>query len=253
MMIPNWLKIFCLLSFLLSSCHPAWGGGSKKKEKKAPQGKISATPTKKNTQTGQSQKSGATGQTGKQLGDSSSTQQGKQKIVGKSSVITEVKEEMDGDTRILRIKIRTEEGKIIETVHRIKGHDFTIRIPYAKPQKQQVVAKSGNGSQQKYQKRTPTTRKKFQNHLASANVAVLNADYGKALKDVNKALDINNNSVKAHMMKGSIYYSRGNTQKAQEEFEIVLQLDPKNPEVKQFQEYLAARNKIIHQKVTPPH
>ncbi|MGK0290689.1 MAG: Flp pilus assembly protein TadD [bacterium] len=240
-MIPNWLKIFCLLSFLLSSCHPAWGGGSKKKEKKAPQGKISATPTNKNTQ-----------KSGKQLGDSS-TQQGKEKIVGKSSVITEVKEEMDGDTRILRIKIRTEEGKIIETVHRIKGHDFTIRIPYAKPQKQQVVAKSGNGSQQKYQKRTPTTRKKFQNHLASANVAVLNADYGKALKDVNKALDINNNSVKAHMMKGSIYYSRGNTQKAQEEFEIVLQLDPKNPEVKQFQEYLAARNKIIHQKVTPPH
>ncbi|MBI4083238.1 MAG: hypothetical protein HY423_11575 [Candidatus Lambdaproteobacteria bacterium] len=78
-------------------------------------------------------------------------------------------------------------------------------------------------------------------YVEKAQEAMLEGDYNRALRQVNLVLLVRPDHVKAHEMKGSIYYAMGNYQLANEEWEQVLASDPSNQEVRSFQEFLKSR------------
>ena len=74
-------------------------------------------------------------------------------------------------------------------------------------------------------------------YLEKAQSAMLEGNYNEALKQVNLVLTVQPDHVKAHEMKGSIYYAMGSYQLANEEWERVLTLDPSNEEVRGFMDF----------------
>jgi Flp pilus assembly protein TadD len=78
-------------------------------------------------------------------------------------------------------------------------------------------------------------------YMEKAQEAMLNGDYQGALRQVNLVLLTRPEHPQAHTMKGSIYYAMGNYALANDEWEKVLQLDPSNQEVRQFQDFLKQR------------
>jgi len=79
-------------------------------------------------------------------------------------------------------------------------------------------------------------------YFEKAQEAMLEGDYNRALRQVNLVLLVRPQDVKAHEMKGSIYYAMGNYELANEEWEQVLAADPSNQEVRQFQEFMKQRS-----------
>jgi len=74
--------------------------------------------------------------------------------------------------------------------------------------------------------------------LEEAQEAMLAGNYAKALRQVNLVLLTRPDHVQAHAMKGSIYYAMGDYPLADQEWQRVLAIDPKNPEVRAFTEFL---------------
>ncbi len=78
-------------------------------------------------------------------------------------------------------------------------------------------------------------------YLEKAQISMMDGSYNDALRQVNLVLNVRPDHVKAHEMKGSIYYAMGNFELANEEWERVLALDPSNEEVRNFMEFLKNR------------
>jgi len=75
-------------------------------------------------------------------------------------------------------------------------------------------------------------------YLEKAQAAMMQGNYNEALKQVDLVLTVNPDNVKAHSMKGSIYYAMGSYQLANEAWERVLTLDPSNEEVRGFLDFM---------------
>lgn len=74
-------------------------------------------------------------------------------------------------------------------------------------------------------------------YLEKAQSGMLEGNYNEALKQVNLVLMVRPDHIKAHEMKGSVYYAMGSYQLANEEWEQVLALDPSNQEVRDFMDF----------------
>lgn len=77
--------------------------------------------------------------------------------------------------------------------------------------------------------------------LEKAQKSMMDGVYNDALRQVNLVLNVRPDHIKAHEMKGSIYYAMGNFELANEEWENVLAMDPSNEEVRSFMEFLKNR------------
>lgn len=75
-------------------------------------------------------------------------------------------------------------------------------------------------------------------YLEKAQSAMIAGRYNEALRQVNLVEMVRPDNIRAHTMKGSVYYAMGNYDLAHSEWERVLQLDPSNTEVRDFMEFL---------------
>lgn len=134
------------------------------------------------------------------------------------------------------IRVRTVfRGKESIVILNIDQQNYEIEIPLSLEQQMPRPAGTSTSTQGNFQDLL------IAQHLEKAQEATLNGDYNAALRQVNLVALIQPDHVKAHEMKGSIYYAMGNYQLAQEEWERVLTLDPSNEEVLKFQEFMKNR------------
>lgn len=151
-----------------------------------------------------------------------------------SKMITKVTEERDGTDYIIRVQI-IKNGEIKETVHRFDNPNFMIKIPVS----EQIEITSTEEAAEHPDAHIIA----FAQHLEKTRSFMLKTDYVAALSEVNQALKVDPKNTKALMMRGSIYYAMGKVDLAEEDYETVLRVDPHNPEVKAFRNYLSAKTK----------
>lgn len=134
------------------------------------------------------------------------------------------------------VRVRTMfRGKESIVIINIDQQNYEIEIPLSVDQVIPTPAGTSTATQGNFQDLLVAQ------YLEKAQEATLNGDYNAALRQVNLVALIQPDNVKAHEMKGSIYYAMGNYQLAQEEWERVLTLDPSNEEVLKFQEFMKNR------------
>ncbi|MBI3992608.1 MAG: hypothetical protein HY342_05000 [Candidatus Lambdaproteobacteria bacterium] len=141
--------------------------------------------------------------------------------------------------QVVRVKT-TYRGEEANVVLNIDQQNYEIEIPLSV---QQVLPQTAagaapgapGGAQGNFQDLL------IAQYMEKGQEAMLNGDYNGALRQVNLILLVQPDNVKAHEMKGSIYYAMGNYSLANEEWEQVLAADPSNEEVRQFQEFMKSR------------
>ncbi|MEE8394868.1 MAG: hypothetical protein V3S29_02355 [bacterium] len=147
--------------------------------------------------------------------------------------VTEVDE--DG-TQVIRITT-TFRGKKSVISLAVDQPVYEIDIPLSIGQVQPQVAGgggapgAGGGGQGNFQDLL------IAQYLEKAQSGMLEGNYNEALKQVNLVLMVRPDHIKAHEMKGSVYYAMGSYQLANEEWEQVLALDPSNREVRDFMDF----------------
>lgn len=149
--------------------------------------------------------------------------------------LIQVTESDQAGNQVVRVKT-VFRGQEANVVINIDQQNYEVEIPLSV---EQVMPKPAGA--------TTATAENFQDlliaqHLEKAQEATLNGDYNAALRQLNLVLVIRPDHVKAHEMKGSVYYAMGNFQLANEEWEQVLALDPSNQEVRDFQEFMKNRS-----------
>ena len=147
--------------------------------------------------------------------------------------------------QVVRVKT-TYRGEEANVVLNIDQQNYEVEIPLSIQQVQPQSAGGGalgapGGAQGNFQDLLVAQ------YMEKAQEAMLNGDYNGALRQVNLILLVQPDNVKAHEMKGSIYYAMGNYSLANDEWEQVLTADPSNEEVRQFQEFTKS-----HSSAKPP-
>lgn len=149
--------------------------------------------------------------------------------------LIQVTESDQAGNQVVRVKT-VFRGQEANVVLNIDQQNYEVEIPLSV---EQVMPRPAGAS--------TATAENFQDlliaqHLEKAQEATLNGDYNAALRQLNLVQVIRPDHVKAHEMKGSVYYAMGNYQLANEEWEQVLALDPSNQEVRDFQEFMKNRS-----------
>lgn len=141
----------------------------------------------------------------------------------------QVTESEEGGQQIVRVTT-TFRGEVSTVVMAIDESNYEVEIPLSLSQTMPTGSARG-GPAGDFQDLLTAQ------YLEKSQVSMMEGNYNEALRQVNLVLMVRPEHVKAHEMKGSIYYAMGSYELANEEWEQVLTLDPSNEEVRKFMDF----------------
>jgi tetratricopeptide (TPR) repeat protein len=118
----------------------------------------------------------------------------------------------------------------IETVPALK--------PGEKPKQDKKEEPAATPTEQEQNKPVASSENQAGKHIVYAQTYFFEKKYGRALDEVNRALEFTPNSALAHSLKGTIHYKKGERDAAKSAWQRALELDPGMDNVKTMLEQL---------------